>query len=95
MCIYNSTSITMQILDSQNYLGSFLQNLFNLSKDVKEDFEVKRFMLGLTSIIKMAEAIPRSIQSSLPMIMKVLVFLSQKSLAITEKKGTNEKAEEA
>lgn len=58
MCIYNSTNITMQILDSQNYLGSFLQNLFNLSKDVKEDFEVKRFMLGLTCIIKMGEAIP-------------------------------------
>lgn len=58
MCIYNSTNITMQILDSQNYLGSFLQNLFNLSKDVKEDFEVKRFMLGLTYIIKMGEAIP-------------------------------------
>lgn len=52
--------------------------------DLSEDFEVKRFMLGLSSILVPLE-MPAAIANNYANIMKALVYLSQKSCEIFEK----------
>lgn len=45
---------------------------------------MKRFVLGLVHLVGLAERIPVSIQGEVGEIMKALVFLCQKSIAISE-----------
>ena len=62
------------------------------------DFEVKRFILGLTSIITSDPAqLPQTVQTLYPQLVKAVVFLCNKSIEITIKEfeKSKEKQEEA
>ncbi len=52
--------------------------------DLSEDFEVKRFMLGLSSLLAPTE-MPTAVANNYGNVMKALVYLSQKSCEIYEK----------
>lgn len=52
--------------------------------ELTEDFEVKRFMLGLSGILIPSD-MPPAIQNNYGTIIKVLIFLSQKSVELYEK----------
>ena len=63
--------------------------------EVKEDFELKRFMLGLTSLLVNSE-MPDSVKNQYSNIIKALCFLSGKSIEIRQKALEGKaKAEEA
>lgn len=63
--------------------------------EIKEDFEVKRFVLGLTSFLVNSE-MPDSVKNNYQNIMKALVYLSQKSIDIRQKQlEGRQRAEEA
>lgn len=48
---------------------------------MKEDFEVKRFMLGLTSFLVSSD-MPDSVKNNYANIIKALAFLSARSIEI-------------
>lgn len=49
--------------------------MFAKVSEIKEDFEVKRFMLGLTSFLVNSD-MPQSVKNNYTNIMKALAFLS-------------------
>ena len=50
---------------------------------VKQDFEIKRFVIGLSSLIqKDPSELPQSVQANQQNIMKALVFLCQRSIVV-------------
>lgn len=61
---------------------------------MKQDFEVKKFMLGLSSLL-IPVAMPEVVTKNYSNIMKALTYLSSKSVEIrTKEKGGEEIAEE-
>ena len=74
-----------------NLLGHLLQT------SVKQDFEIKRIVLGLTQLVHYCSTqpgnVPQSVQNNMQMIMKALVHLSQKSIVVRQK--NHEKEEQA
>ena len=53
---------------------------------VKQDFEIKRIVLGLSQLVHFSASnsgsLPQSVQNNLQMVMKALVHLSQKSIVV-------------
>jgi len=70
--------------------------IFSQVETLKQDFEIKRFVLGLSSLIQKDQSeLPPSVQPKLATIIKALVFLCQKSIVIRVKnKQKEEQAEE-
>ena len=65
-----------------------------MQNQVKQDFEIKRFVIGLSSLIQRDPSeLPASVQHNQQTIMKALVYLCQRSIVVREKK--QEKAEQA
>lgn len=63
-------------------------------ENVKQDFEIKRFVIGMSSLVqKDPSELPLAVQQNQQSIMKALVFLCQKSIVVRLKK--QEKAEQA
>jgi len=60
---------------------------------LKQDFEVKRFMLGLSSLL-IPVAMPEIITKNYSNIMKALTYLSSKSVEIRTREKKEEIAEE-
>lgn len=62
--------------------------------ELKQDFEVKRFILGLSAVIVNSD-MPQAVKDNFGNIMKALVFLSGKSIEIrnTEENKKEEMAE--
>jgi hypothetical protein len=61
-----------------------MQEVFKIVSELTQDFDVKRFMLGLSSILIPSD-MPPTIQNNYATIMKVLIYLSQKSVELFEK----------
>ena len=67
-------------------MQTFFQAVFEKVGELKEDFEVKRFMLGLTSFLTVVNGeMPESVKSNYGNIMKALAFLASKSIEIRQK----------
>ena len=76
-------------------MDSFFQFVFSKVQEVKYDYEVKRYVLGLTSLLVNSE-MPDSVKNQYPNIIKALAFLSGKSIEIRQKAlEGKQKAEEA
>ena len=69
------------VLEQQGATVSFFEFVFAKVGDVKEDFEVKRFMLGLTSFLVNSD-MPDSVKNNYQNIIKALAFLSARSIEI-------------
>jgi hypothetical protein len=95
MCLWYNTSQTLMSLEQMGCTQSFLDLVFSLVQtQVKQDFEIKRFVIGLSSLIqKDPSELPHSVQNNQQNIMKALVFLCQKSIMVRQKQ--QEKAEQA
>ena len=63
---------------------SFFEAIFAKIATIKEDFEVKRFMLGLSSFLVNTE-LPESVRSQYPNIIKALAYLGTKSIELRQK----------
>lgn len=78
--------------------NNLLALIFKLVQDaqVKQDFEIKRFVIGLSSLIQRDPSeLPVSVQQNQQSIMKALVFLCQKSIVVRVKnKEKEEQCEE-
>ena len=79
ICMWYDCTATLQALENSGKTEWIFQEIFKQVSELSEDFEVKRFMLGLSSILIPAE-MPTTIQNNYATIMKVLVFLSEKSI---------------
>ena len=75
---------TVTVLEQQGAMENFFQFVFAKVSEIKEDFEVKRFMLGLTSFLVNSD-MPQSVKNNYTNIMKALAFLSQRSIEIRQK----------
>lgn len=51
MCLWYNMPATLTILEQTSTTDSFLKSVFEKISEVKEDFEVKRFILGLSAFI--------------------------------------------
>lgn len=95
MALYYNTNLTLISLEQLGCTNNWISLIFNQAQTLKQDFEIKRFIIGLSSLIKKDQSeLPQSVQQSLPGIMKMLVFLCQKSIVIREKELQKEKEEE-
>ena len=67
-------------------MPTFFQAVFEKVGGLEEDFEVKRFMLGLTSFLTPVNGeMPESVKGNYGNIMKALAFLSSKSIELRQK----------
>lgn len=84
MCMWYDATTTLQALEAGQRTEWLLQEVFTMVSELTEDFEVKRFMVGLASVLIPAD-MPQSIQNNYGTIVKVLVYLSDKSIEFYEK----------
>jgi len=68
MCFSYNTALTFQVLESQNLTLSVFQAWFMGMNDFKKDFELRRNIFGLGSIIKCPQ-LPQLVSAKLPDIM--------------------------
>ena len=83
-CLWYDLGQSVQTLEQSNKMNTFFQAIFEKVSDLKEDFGVKRFMLGLTSFLVNSE-MPHSVRKNYAIIMKTLTFLSSKSIELRHK----------
>lgn len=84
MCFWYDCGTTLQAMEASGKTEWLINKIFEIVMDLTEDFEVKRFMLGLSSILVPHE-MPAAVANNYGNIMKALVYLSQKSCEIFEK----------
>ena len=75
MCMWYDCNTTLQALESGQRTAWLMEEVFKIVTELDNDFEVKRFMLGLSSILVPAE-MPATIQNNYSTIIRVLVYLS-------------------
>ena len=83
MCIWYDYGVALGSLQEKKADSQFFQLLFKQIQEerVKEDFEVKRCILGLSALLVPAE-MPPSVTENYGNIINALVFLSEKSIKI-------------
>jgi len=81
MCLWYDMGQTVTVMESQGAMDSLLSMVFAKVSEIKEDFEVKRFILGLTSLLVNSE-MPDSVKNNYPNIIKALSYLSGKSIEL-------------
>lgn len=95
MSLHYSTNHTLMSLEQMGCTSNFVDLIFSQVESLKNDFEIKRFIIGLSTLMKMDQSeLPLSIQNHLPGLIKAAVFLCQKSIVIREKALQKEKDEE-
>lgn len=70
-----------------------MNSVLGMVNTLSEDFEVKRFMLGLSSFLIPAE-MPQAVANNYESIFKALIFLSDKSVSIYEQQMQAQQKEE-
>ena len=96
MCLWYDMGQSVSMLDQQGAMDAFFQSVFSKIQDVKNDFEVKRFVLGFTSLLVNSGEMPDSVKNQYSNIMKALAFLAGRSIEIRQKElEGKQKAEEA
>jgi len=84
MCLWYDMGQTVSVLETQNAMETFFQFIFQKVGEIREDFEVKRFVIGLTALLVNSE-MPDSVKNNYSNIIKALAYLSQKSIDIRNK----------
>ena len=94
MCLWYDYGVTLQKLEETQSTTNFFNAIFEKVPDLKQDFEVKRFILGLSSLIVNVD-MPQVVKDNYGNIIKALIFLSKKSIDIrqTEDNKKEEMAE--
>ena len=71
MAIYNSSLTTLGIIEQEQQTFTVFSNWLSYMSQFKLEFEIRRILWGLLSIIKTPPAsIPQMVQSQLPEITK-------------------------
>jgi len=81
MCLWYDLGQTVTVLEQTGTTETFFQSILLKVSDIKEDFEVKRFVLGLSSFLVNCE-MPDSVKNHYSNIIKALAFLCTKSIEI-------------
>lgn len=84
MCLWYDIGQSITFLESNGASDYIFQAIFAKVTEIKEDFEVKRFMLGLTSFLINSD-MPDSVKNNYGNIIKALSYLSQRSIEIRQK----------
>jgi len=84
MCLWYDLGQAVTALEQTGTTDNFFQFILVKVSEIKEDFEVKRFMLGLSSFLVNSE-MPDSVKNHYTNIIKALAFLSTKSIEIRQK----------
>jgi hypothetical protein len=81
MCLWYSTPHTLKALKTYQYTDRFFDKVFSLAKNtVKYDVEIKRFVIGLSSVL---QCDPRELSPQVQKgIMKVIVSLCKRSINV-------------
>lgn len=95
MALFYSATHALAALEQMGVTGSFVELLFQQVEGLKNDFEIKRFIIGISTLMKLDQgALPESVRQQLPGLAKAAVFLCQKSIVIREKALQREREEE-
>lgn len=91
MCLWYNTVQTLISLDQLGCTNQFFTLVFNLVETLKQDFEIKRFIIGLSSLIQKDQSeLSQSAQQHLSNVIKAVVFLCQKSIIVRTKQAEKE-----
>ena len=83
MCLWYDYGVTLQKLEETQYTATFFEAIFQKVPNLKQDFEVKRFILGLSALVVNAD-MPQVVKENYGNIIKALIFLSKKSIDIRQ-----------
>ena len=88
MNFWYDQNVTIQSLQTMGQLDNVFQTIFNSINNIKEDFEIKRMIIGLSTLTlsQNSSSLDAGVQTRFGEFMKAIVFLCQKSLEIREKK---------
>ena len=76
MALWYNTTQTLISLEQMGMTTNWINLVFSQLDTIKQDFEIKRFIIGLSSLIQKDHSeLPPSVNEQLPGIMKALVFL--------------------
>jgi hypothetical protein len=93
MCFWYDFGLTLTKLESIGKTGEVLSQIINKVEVIKQDFEVKRFVLGLSALIVNSD-MPQAVKDNYSNIIKALIYLSDKSIKIRgEERQKPEEAE--
>jgi len=96
MCFWYNTVFTLQILEKNNWTGPVFQMWFQILPNLKQDFERRRVLFGLCSIINQDfNTLPQLIQGGLRDIIKQSIEISGKIITERENPRIREIEEEA
>ena len=92
-CVWYDQQATLQRLEQRQATTHFVDQILSKTSCLKQDFEVKRFMLGLSSLL-IPVAMPEVVTKNYSNIMKALTYLSSKSVEIRNKEKRGEEMAE-
>lgn len=75
MCLWYDYGVSLTKFEEINATSSIFQVIFEQVPTIKQDFEVKRFVLGLSSLIVNSD-MPQAVKDNYGNLIKALVFLS-------------------
>ena len=83
MCLWYDYGITLTKLEETGQTVSFFNAVMEKVLKLKEDFEVKRFSLGLSALLVNSE-MPQAVKDNYGNIIKALSYLSRRSIEIRQ-----------
>lgn len=96
MALLTYTAPTLVALENTGNTFNVFTEILNQSADLKQDFEVKRFTLGLAGLIqKDISELPPSIHNLMPQFIQRVVELCDKSIFLKFKALQKEQIEQA
>ena len=75
MCLWYDYGVSLTKFEEVSATANIFQVIFEQVPTIKQDFEVKRFILGLSSLIVNSD-MPTAVKDNYGNIIKALVFLS-------------------
>ena len=88
MNFWYNQSVTIQSLSSLNQLDQVFNFILNNINEMKNDFEIKRIIIGLSTLTLSSNShqLDNRVQARFQDFMKAILFLCQKSMQCREKK---------
>lgn len=97
MNIWYDQTVTLQSLRELNALDAVIKFILDNIQAMTRDFEIKRLLIGLSSLLMTPGKIDEAVQQQSGPFMRAIAYLCQKSFEIRlkEQKASDEKGEKA
>eukprot|EP00826_Nyctotherus_ovalis_P005627 TRINITY_DN1127_c0_g1_i16.p1 TRINITY_DN1127_c0_g1~~TRINITY_DN1127_c0_g1_i16.p1 ORF type:complete len:481 (+),score=165.40 TRINITY_DN1127_c0_g1_i16:73-1515(+) len=89
MCYWNSLENTLSILEAVGTTEATLAMILDESETFTKNFEIRRLLYGLTTLIEESYILPLHIKNKLPDVYKTLASLAARQVEISDKEESS------